>query len=151
MSVKTREAEELGRMLARWLAPYIAEELEGRGRRPRREHRLSGGYDQATCAVFVEALGEVVLKNGETFFSRLTDDSEITSLGLAEALGVRSPREIPSVLTTPIKRRAKALALPLPWDETARKDRTVWLDRDGIAARMLAAIRAERSKRGGNS
>jgi hypothetical protein len=135
--------EEAARAVARWLAPYVAAEL---GRSP--EPEISGSYDDQTCAVFVSNLGDVVLDNAEPFFEALASDGEIGSLDLAAALGVASPRNIPAILTTPLKRRAKALGLSNPWMEGSRGDRTVWHDDGGIAARMLQAVRAEKQRRG---
>ena len=68
--------------------------------------------------MFVSSLGDVVLDIAEVFFTRLAHDSEIGSLALADAIGVASPRNIPAVLTTPLKKRAKALSLPLPGPRT---------------------------------
>jgi hypothetical protein len=142
----TNDSEAAARALARWLAPYLAEELGlPRGSQPQPSPLES--YDDATCAVYVASLGDVVLDNAEVFFARLARDGEIGSLALADALGVASPRNIAAVLTTPLKKRAKALSLPLPWAEDARGQRTVWLDRDNIAERMLHAVRAEKARR----
>lgn len=142
----TNDAEVAARALARWLAPYLAEELGlTRGWQSKPSHVES--YDDATCAVYVAPLGDVVLENSEIFFARLEHDGEIGSLALADAIGVASPRNIAAVLTTPLKKRAKALALPLPWAEDAHGQRTVWLDRENIAARMLQAVHNEKAQR----
>jgi hypothetical protein len=59
-----------------------------------------------------------------------------------------SVRTLEVVLTTALKRRAAAPALEPPWDVTVdAEDRTVWVDRDGIAARMSDAVTAERAGR----
>jgi hypothetical protein len=142
----TNDAEAAVRVLARWLAPYVAEEL-GLPGRPQREPSTLESYDEATCAVYVASLGDVVLDNAEVFFARLGQEGEIGSLALADAIGVASPRNIAAVLTTPLKRRAKGLSLPLPWAEDARGQRTVWLDRENIAERMLRAVREEKARR----
>lgn len=143
------EQELVGRIVARWLAPYIEEELAQLPARARRRGALTPEYDEATCTEFVVPLGDVVLRNGEVLFGWLASSGEITSLDLADELGVASPRQISAVLTTPLKRRAKALQLPLPWNEGERDGRTVWIGRDAIARRMLTAIQAERERRGG--
>jgi hypothetical protein len=142
----TNDSELAARALARWLAPYVAEEL---GLPPVSQSKPSPleSYDEATCAVYVASLGDVVLDNAETFFARLEQEGEIGSLALADAIGVASPRNIAAVLTTPLKKRAKALSLPLPWAEAAHGQRTVWLDRDDIAERMLGAVREEKARR----
>jgi hypothetical protein len=142
----TNDAEQAARALARWLAPYVAEELGLTGPSQRQPSPLQG-YDDATCAVFVASLGDVVLDNAEVLFARLLQEREIGSLALADAIGVASPRNIAAVLTTPLKKRAKVLSLPFPWAEDARGQRTVWLDRDGIAERMVRAIRNEKAQR----
>jgi hypothetical protein len=141
----TDDAEVAARALARWLAPYVAEELGLPGGSPKPSSFES--YDDATCAVYVASLGDVVLDNAEVFFARLAQAGEIGSLALADAIGVASPRNIAAVLTTPLKKRAKALSLPLPWAEDAHGQRTVWLDRENIAERMLRAVRAEKAQR----
>jgi hypothetical protein len=142
----TNDAEQAARALARWLAPYVAEELGLTGPSQRQPSPLQR-YDDATCAVFVASLGDVVLDNAEVLFARLLQEREIGSLALADAIGVASPRNIAAVLTTPLKKRAKALSLPFPWAEDARGQRTVWLDRDGIAERMLRAVGEEKVQR----
>jgi hypothetical protein len=142
----TNDADLAARALARWLAPYVAEELGLSGQSQPQPSPLQG-YGEAACAVFVASLGDVVLDNAEVFFARLAQEREIGSLALADAIGVASPRNIAAVLTTPLKKRAKALSLPLPWAEDARGQRTVWLDRDGIAERMLRAVREEKAQR----
>jgi hypothetical protein len=48
-----------------------------------------------------------------------------------------------------LKKRAARLGLEVPWEETAdREDRTVWVDRDGIAMRMVDAVNEEVRRRG---
>jgi hypothetical protein len=142
----TNDAESAARALARWLAPYVAEEL-GLPRASQPKPSPFESYDDAACAVYVASLGEVVLDNAEIFFARLGQEGEIGSLALADAIGVASPRNIAAVLTTPLKKRAKALSLPLPWAEDTRSQRTVWLDRDDIAERMVRAVREEKAQR----
>jgi hypothetical protein len=142
----TNDSELAARALARWLAPYVAEEL-GLPSVSQSNPAPLESYDEATCAVYVASLGDVVLDNAETFFARLEQEGEIGSLALADAIGVASPRNIAAVLTTPLKKRAKALSLPLPWAEAAHGQRTVWLDRDDIAERMLHAVREQKARR----
>jgi hypothetical protein len=143
----TNDAETAARALAHWLAPYLAEEL-GLTRQPQPQQPSPlESYDEGTCAVFVSSLGDVVLDNAEVFFTRLAHEQEIGSLALADALGVASPRNIAAVLTTPLKKRAKALSLPLPWAEDAHGQRTVWVNRENIAERMLHAVHEEKARR----
>ena len=141
----TNDAETAARALARWLAPYLEEELGLTQPQPQPSPLES--YNEGTCAVFVSSLGDVVLDNAEVFFARLAHEGEIGSLALADAIGVASPRNIAAVLTTPLKRRARALSLPLPWAEDAHGQRTVWLDREDIAERMLRAVHEEKARR----
>jgi hypothetical protein len=142
----TNDAEPAAQALARWLAPYLAEEL-GLTRQSQPQQPPLASYDEGTCAVFVASLGDVVLDNAEVFFAQLAHEGEIGSLTLADAIGVASPRNIAAVLTTPIKKRAKALSLPLPWLEDAHGQRTIWLDQEGIAKRILRAVRVEKARR----
>jgi hypothetical protein len=89
-----------------------------------------------------------VLERAERFFGALARDGEIGSLELARLLGLSSPRYIAANLTNSLKQRAEALELARPWREGAdADDRTRWSDRDGIAARMVAAIAVERQWR----
>jgi hypothetical protein len=143
-----RAADAAGRALAAWLAPYIAAEL-GRARPPTPVSERDA-YVEATCAEFVQALGDKVLRNATTFFTAIQERGQIGSLELAERLGVGSPRNIPAVLTTPLKRRARAMGLPYPWGESAdHTNRTVWLSIEGVPERMLSALNAEIKRRNG--
>jgi hypothetical protein len=139
--VSPEDLDAVGRVLARWLAPYIAAELGVAST------EMSPAYDAPTCAVFVSTLGDVVLDSAEVFFGLLAEHGSVASVRLADALGVSGPRHVPSVLTTPLKRRAKALGLPKPWGESSHERRTVWLDEDETAVGMLEAIRAEKARR----
>ncbi len=140
------------RALAHELAPLIAEELgldKPTGRpTPTTSH---GRYDHRTIVEFLSPLhlGDSVLLRARVFFKQLAKEGRIGSLDLVELLDLKGPTSIPANLTNPLKRCAKRLRLEVPWEETAdREDRTVWVDRDGIAARMLAAIEDEIRRRG---
>lgn len=139
------------RALARELAPLIAEELgldKPTGKRKPAHH---GRYDHRTIVEFLSPrhLGDSVLLRARVFFTQLAREGRVGSLELVELLDLKGPTSIPANLTNPLKRRASRLDLELPWEETAdRADRTVWEDRDGIAARMLAAIEEEVERRG---
>lgn len=138
------------RALARELAPLIAEELglEKPSGRPVASH---GRYDQRTIVEFLSPLhlGDTVLLRTRVFFGRLAKEGRVGSLELVELLGLKGPTSIPANLTNPLKKRATRLGLEKPWDEAAdREDRTVWVDRDGIAERMLRAIDEEVERRG---
>lgn len=131
--------DEIGRALARWLAPYLRDELT----------RLdSTSYDDATCAIYVRELGQGVLNKSATFFRMLEENGRVGSLELAHAIGTNTPKNIPANLTNSLKQRAVAMSLPRPWDETKDDDqRTVWVDHDGIAERMTNAVQNEMTRR----
>lgn len=140
------------RALARELAPLIAEELgldrpSGRPA-PTTSH---GRYDHRTIVEFLSPLhlGDSVLLRARLFFKQLAKEGRVGSLELVELLDLKGATSIPANLTNPLKKRAARLELEVPWEETAdRADRTVWLDRDGIAERMLTAIEEEIRRRG---
>jgi hypothetical protein len=131
--------DDLGPALAKWLAPYLAEELK----------RLdSTDYDEATCAEYVRELGQGVLNKAGTFFGMLEHHGRVGSLELANAIGTNTPKNIPANLTNSLKQRATAMGRRRPWDETKDDDnRTVWIDRDGIADCMREAIVNEQARR----
>jgi len=137
------------RALARELAPLIAEELglevQPGSSRPRSR------YDERTILEFLSPLhlGDTVLVRAWKFFDELARDGRIGSLELVDLLELKGPTSIPANLTNPLKKRAAKLGLEVPWEEKAdREDRTVWVDRDGIAERMLRAIDVEIGRRG---
>lgn len=145
------DADRVLRELARLLAPYIAEELE----RPR--PIVDVEYDKPTCSLFVNSLGTRVLERALILFGHLAENERLSSFELGAALGA-PPRSIGGMLTSPLKRRAKQLGLPLPFlggegslgyggipDPRPEDDpaRTYWQDKDGIAARMVDALHAE--------
>jgi hypothetical protein len=139
------------RALARELAPLIAEELgldKSSGRSAPTTH---GRYDHRTIVEFLSPLhlGDSVLLRARAFFKQLAKEGRVGSLELVELLDLKGATSIPANLTNPLKKRAARLDLEVPWEETAdRDDRTVWVDRDGIAARMLEAVDEEIRRRG---
>ncbi len=139
------------RALARELAPLIAEEL-GLEKPPGPPSTASHGrYDHRTIVEFLSPLhlGDSVLLRSRLFFKQLAKEGRVGSLELVELLDLKGPTSIPANLTNPLKKRAARLGLEVPWEETAdREDRTVWVDRDGIAQRMLGAIDEEMERRG---
>jgi hypothetical protein len=112
----------------------------------------SADYDDVTCRQFLnpDHLGDTVLDRAKTLFELLDQNGEIASPDLVAALGVKGARSVPANLTNPLKKRARKLGIPVPWTETSTPDglRTVWRNRDGIAARMVRAIEEERRRRG---
>jgi hypothetical protein len=109
-------------------------------------------YDAATCKVFLkpEHLGDTVLERAAIFFGLLEKNGEVSSPDLVAALGLKGARSVPANLTNSLKKRDRKMRIPVPWTETATPDglRTVWRDRDGVAARMVTAIEDERRSRG---
>lgn len=138
--------DNLAPQLARWLAPHVADELQRRG------FNLAppADYDEAACAALVREFGVNSLNRAGDFFGRLEADGAVDSLTMAQHMSLGTPRNISSALTTPLKRLAKRLGLGLPWvEDVSPEGRTVWRDRDGIAARMKAAVAAEQHRRFG--
>lgn len=136
-------SDQFGREFARWLAPYVADELK------RETHAMDpGAYTPEQCRELASELGVNSLHRSRDFFNKLDADGAVDSVTMARHLSVGTPRNIASAVTTPIKRISKRLGLGLPWDEgVSAEDRTVWRDRDGIARRMLEAIREETGRR----
>ena len=136
-------SDEFGREFARWLAPYVAEELQRDAQAPDRK-----AFTAEQCRELAHELGVNSLHRSHDFFSKLDTDKAVDSVTMARHLSVGTPRNIASAVTTPVKRICKRLGLGLPWDEDENVDeRTVWRDRDGIAGRMLEAIREETERR----
>jgi hypothetical protein len=131
----TNDSELAARALARWLAPYVAEEL-GLPRWSQSKPSPSASYDDATCAVYVTSLGDVVLDNAETFFARLEQEG-IGSLALANAISVASRHRCPRHTI-----RSSGASLP-PWAGLSRPAEPSGRPGGGIAARMLRAVREE--------
>lgn len=143
MSPAASDDSDALRALARALAPYLAEELRGcdfRGRPA--EGSLDPDYDDATAARYVEDLGRDVVERAIELFSALAEPPHrIDSVALAERVGAVSPRDLPGILTTPLKRRADALGLPWPWLDGESRGRTVWRERvPGIGDRLRSAL-----------
>lgn len=124
--------------------------LDSAGPLPMARQPVDAGYDPSTCAFFVAPLGDAVLDRAVSLFEVLREFSELESIELAYLLGA-APRELSGLVTGAIKKRAAKLGLlpPFDVDETADGTRTLWRDRDGIAARMEKALRDERARRGG--
>lgn len=112
----------------------------------------SSDYDRETCERFLEGhhLGDSVLERAKTFFGQIAEQGEINSKDLVWALNLKGPTSIPANLTNPLKKSARRLGIEEPWTwaETPDGTRTVWKDRDGIAARMVDVIEEERVRRG---
>jgi len=152
-TIDTQFPEGIAPALAKWLAPYVAAEL-AHAQRPGSipVPTKSSDYDAATCAEYVRELGVPVINRATDFFQKLDADGQIGSLELANVMGLPTPRNIPSNLTNSLKQRARKMGLQVPWTELVSEDsRTVWADRDGIAGRMVDALRAETQRRFGST
>ena len=93
---------------------------------------ITSSYNDFTCTKYVEGLGDSVLENAERFFTEAAEKGEIGSLDLTQLVGVGRPSNLPFVLTTPLKKRTKALGLgtDVPWTPgNSADDRTIWGDR----------------------
>jgi hypothetical protein len=135
---------EVGQQLIELVRGLIVEELDAREARTEN----LGDYDEAACTALAKELGVNSLNRAGDFFGKLALDGEADSLVMGVHLGVGSPRNISSAITTPVKRVTKRLGLELPWTEDENSEgRTVWRDRDGIAARMRVAVGAEQHRR----
>jgi hypothetical protein len=131
------------------LTDAVIERLTRRGLVLAAAPTLRPQYDAATCAALAGEVGDNPLNASEVLFGLLAKNGEVGATKLAIALGVPRTPTIAFVLTTPIKRVSTRLGLPWPFDvDTGGDGRTLWRDRDGIAARMLDAIRAEKKRRG---
>lgn len=142
------EFDDLGPAIARWLAPYVAAELERARQQTGDRPAAELDYDDEMCRRFVGGLKTPTLTKATTLFLHLNRSGRVDSVQLTKDLSLGTPRNLSGPLTTPLKRRAKKLGLPLPWDEgVTDDDRTLWRDRDGIADRMLQAIQNEQQYR----
>jgi len=138
------------RGFARVMAPLVAAELQ------RVESVVPLAWDGATCRMYADQLSPDVAKRAIVLFEALARDGKIESRELATRLDVKTPKALSGFLTTSLKRRARKLELPLPFyggegselyggiQNPAEGDdpqRTYWVDRDGIAERMVEALR----------
>jgi hypothetical protein len=145
-------ADQLIDDLADLLAPRLVERGFVLSEEPSHpDPEVSPTYDSATCKRFLEGrhMGDSVLERAEVLFIALAEQGEITSVELASALSLKGPKSLPANLTNPLKKSARRLRIEEPWEvtETADGTRTVWRDRDGIAARMVEEITAEWTRR----
>jgi hypothetical protein len=107
------------------------------------ESLAPGVYGPEISATFASGLRAEVAERGLLFFRRLAKDGEIDSAVAAELLGIK-PTELAGRLMTPIRRRAEALSLALPY-AIARAPKTrqrIWRDHLGNAARLGEALEA---------
>ena len=100
-------------------------------------------YDEPTCRVFAEELDEDRRARAGVLFAILAERGSVTSVELAHELDM-SVTGLPGALITPLRRRADAMDLPLPFESGVDEDSRLrrWSDSGGIAARMLRALDA---------
>jgi hypothetical protein len=134
------------------IAPKLAQRGFVRSGDPVSVPGVSADYDAQTCARFLEGahLGDSVLERARIFFGAIAEDGEIAAPDLVAALELKGSRSLPANLTTPLKKSAWRLGIDVPWAQAETPDgtRTIWRDRDGVAARMVEAIEEERGRRG---
>jgi hypothetical protein len=108
-------------------------------------------YGPETCTEYVGGLTAQVLGRAKVFFGSLASEGEIDSAQLAERLGAL-PTELAGLLLTPLTRRAEAISVPAPFALGRVKGtrRRLWLDEDGVAARLERAIDREIATRAGS-
>jgi hypothetical protein len=113
---------------------------------------VSDDYDETTCRQLIdrEHLSDSVLERARIFFAKLGEQGSLSSLDVVELLDLKGPTSVPANLTNPLKKSARRLGIEEPWSWGENEDgtRTIWSDRDGIAARMTKAIEAELAIRG---
>jgi hypothetical protein len=101
------------------------------------------------CLEFASGLSDEVLDRAIVLFGILNRDGTVGTKTAAQALGV-TPRELPGLIITPLRRRADALELPIPYlaerDEATGRRR--WRDREGIAGRLREAASTIKTARG---
>jgi hypothetical protein len=107
-------------------------------------------YTPETCTEYAGGLGDRVLGRAKIFFASLASEGEIDSTRLAERLGA-APTGLAGLLLTPLTRRAEAINAPAPFGLGRVKGtrRRLWLDEDGVAARLDRAIEREIASRSG--
>jgi hypothetical protein len=107
-------------------------------------------YDDRTCREFVAGLSTPVLRRSIVLFSALAERETVSASAVAEELEV-SPQELPGLLTTPLRRRANSLGVPLPYviARHSATGRRSWSDEGGIARRLEHAARAADAERAG--
>ncbi|MDH3225559.1 MAG: hypothetical protein OEM67_00495 [Thermoleophilia bacterium] len=97
---------------------------------------------------FAEGLSDQVLERSIVLFRFLHNDGSIDAQQLSSALDCEAS-ELSGMLLTPLRRRAKALGMPLLYqvdlDRTTR--RRVWRDSDGLATEMYGALREVHERR----
>ena len=154
--------ETLGPLWASFLAPYVIAELRVQGVVP---PAPPGEPDTATatttapaapgllfdahaCLVFANGLGDNVLGRALVMFRLLAAAGQLDSVALLNATPeAKSTPHLASLLTNHLKHRCKSIGLRYPWRSAKRRGRVTWIDFDGIAARMVAAMEHEERSR----
>ncbi|MDH3724283.1 MAG: hypothetical protein OER93_00840 [Thermoleophilia bacterium] len=107
-----------------------------------------GDYPLQHCREFVAGLGDAVIDRALVMFTILRDRGEVSSADLSGRLEVPI-NAVSGRLTGRIARRAAELGSDPPYEVSRRAGGkgTVWLDRQGIAGRMVTALADERGRR----
>lgn len=105
-------------------------------------------YPEDTCRAFAQGLRDDVLDRALTLFWALAREGSIDSNDLGALLGARS-RQAGALISTPMKRRAEEMDLPLPYviGRSSPSRLRTWSDQFGIADRMAAALLDEQQAR----
>src|SRR5262245_989908 len=101
--------------------------------------------DDAVCDAYVADVRNDTLDRMETMFSEVAANGTLSSTRLSELLGV-PPRKLSSNVTNAAKKRAHTLGLPWPFVPGNAAGRTVWVDVGGNAARIVQAIKREKTR-----
>lgn len=105
-------------------------------------------YPEDTCRAFAQGLKDEVLDRALTLFWALAREGSIDSNDLGALLGARS-RQAGALVSTPMKRRAEEMDLPLPYviGRSSPSRLRTWSDQFGIAERMASALLDEQQAR----
>ena len=105
-------------------------------------------YPEEVCRTFAQGLKDDVLDRALTLFWALAREGSIDSNDLGALLGAR-PRQAGALVSTPMKRRAEEMDLPLPYviGRSSPSRLRTWSDQFGIAERMAAALLSEQQVR----
>ncbi|MDH3724476.1 MAG: hypothetical protein OER93_01850 [Thermoleophilia bacterium] len=119
---------------------------------PDERQPLGEVYGPETCTEYAGGLSDQVLGRAKVFFASLAREGEIDSTKLADSLDA-IPTQLAGLLLTPLTRRAEAINAPSPFRLGRVKGtrRRLWLDQDGVAARLGRAIDREIAMRSGSS
>lgn len=109
---------------------------------------LESRYGLPTCRAVAARMTDELLDRSETLFRLLVEQGRVDSEILARGLRAQ-PGAVAGLVSTPLTKLLRDVGLPAPYDqaEDPARRRRIWIDRDGAATRMLAAIRDEQLTR----